>query len=134
MSTETIKSRLSRRRFLQQATLLAGATLALPLLQACAPTVAPAQSEGESSEPAAAEAVTPQPGGEIRFGQNNEPDSLDPGRTAQASAYTIMMAIYDTLTWFDPVSLTFMPGLAESWESSEDGLTHTFTLKQGVTF
>jgi peptide/nickel transport system substrate-binding protein len=133
MSIKFSKSRLSRRRFLQQAGMLSGATLALPLLQACAPTAAPAQP-AEGSEPAAAEATAPQSGGEIRFGQNNEPDTLDPARTAQASAFTVMMAIYDTLTWFDPVSLTFMPGLAESWESSEDGLVHTFALRQGVTF
>jgi peptide/nickel transport system substrate-binding protein len=134
MTTKPFRSPLSRRRFLQQAGILGGATLAIPLLQACAPAVAPAGTEEGKSAPDAAEASTPQSGGEIRFGQNNEPDSLDPARTAQSSAYTVMMAVYDTLAWFDPVSLTFMPGLAESWESSEDGLTHTFTLKQGVTF
>src|SRR3712207_8864220 len=62
-----------------------------------------------------------QAGGELRFGQNNEPDTLDPARTAQASAFTIMMALYDTLTWLDPTDLKFKPGLAESWESSPDG-------------
>ena len=131
MTTKMMKSRFSRRTFLQQVGVLGGASLTLSLLQACAPTVAPAQT---ASEAAIEEATTPQSGGEIRFGQNNEPDTLDPARTAQASAFTIMMAIYDTLTWFDPVSLTFMPGLAESWESSEDGLVHTFTLRQDVTF
>ena len=131
MSVEFVKARVSRRRFLQQLGGVSGAALALPLLQACAPTAAPA---GDASAPAEEGATTPQAGGEIRFGQNNEPDTLDPGGTAQSSAYTIMMALYDTLTWFDPVSLAFMPGLAESWESSEDGLSHTFTLRQGVTF
>ena len=134
MSAGFLKSRLSRRRFLQQAGVLGSASLTLSLLQACAPTALPAQPTAEGSEPAAEQASAPQSGGELRFGQNNEPDSLDPARTAQASAFTIMMALYDTLIWFDPVTLTFMPGLAESWESSEDGLVHTFTLRQGVTF
>ncbi len=134
MSAGFLKSRLSRRRFLQQAGVLGSASLTLSLLQACAPTALPAQPTAEGSEPAAEQASAPQSGGELRFGQNNEPDSLDPARTAQASAFTIMMALYDTLIWFDPVTLTFMPGLAESWESSEDGLVHTFTLRQEVTF
>lgn len=129
---ESMKHRLSRRRFLVQVGGVSAAAMALPLLQACVAT--PAQPASEASEPAAAEATTPQSGGVVRFGQNNEPDTLDPARTAQASSYLIMMAIYDTLTWFDPVSLTFAPGLAESWESSEDGLTHTFNLRQDVTF
>lgn len=132
MSSKIVNGRVSRRRFLQQLGGIGTAAMALPLIQACAPTAAPA--EQATSEEAPATDTSPQPGGVIRFGQNNEPDSLDPGRTAQASAYTIMMALYDTLTWFDPVSLAFMPGLAESWESSEDGLTHTFTLRQDVTF
>ena len=130
MSDLQFKPRLTRRTFLQQVGILGGATLALPLLQACSPAVAPTT---ESTAPAG-EPGTPQAGGEIRFGQNNEPDLLDPARTAQASAFTVMISLYDTLVWFDPVGLAFTPGLAEAWASSEDGLTHTFTLRQGVTF
>jgi peptide/nickel transport system substrate-binding protein len=65
---------------------------------------------------------------------NNEPDSLDPAMTAQASAFNVMLNLYDTLIWQDPADLKYKPGLADSWESSADGLTHTFKLKKGVKF
>ncbi|HEX7070172.1 MAG TPA: ABC transporter substrate-binding protein, partial [Rhodothermales bacterium] len=45
-----------------------------------------------------------------------------------------MLKIYDTLVTVQPDLSTIDPGLAESWEVSEDGLTYTFTLKQGVEF
>ena len=73
-------------------------------------------------------------GGELRYGMNNEPDSLDPAKTAQASAFNVMLNLYDTLIWQDPADLKYKPGLAESWESSPDGLTHTFKLRKGVKF
>jgi peptide/nickel transport system substrate-binding protein len=42
--------------------------------------------------------------------------------------------IYETLTRYNDVTQEVEPLLAESWESSEDGLTWTFTLRDGVTF
>ncbi|HHV94129.1 MAG TPA: hypothetical protein GXX47_06310, partial [Firmicutes bacterium] len=40
--------------------------------------------------------------------------------------------LYDTLVKYDPVDLSMVPGLAESWEVSDDGLTWTFHLRDGV--
>ena len=42
--------------------------------------------------------------------------------------------IYETLTRYNYQTQEVEPLLAESWESSEDGLTWTFTLRDGVTF
>jgi peptide/nickel transport system substrate-binding protein len=42
--------------------------------------------------------------------------------------------IYETLTRYNAETQEVEPLLAESWESSEDGLTWTFTLRDGVTF
>ncbi|HYG70800.1 MAG TPA: ABC transporter substrate-binding protein, partial [Actinomycetota bacterium] len=45
-----------------------------------------------------------------------------------------MHNIYETLTRYDAATQEVEPLLAESWEASEDGLTWTFTLREGVTF
>jgi peptide/nickel transport system substrate-binding protein len=42
--------------------------------------------------------------------------------------------IYETLTRYDAATQEVEPLLAESWDASEDGLTWTFTLREGVTF
>jgi peptide/nickel transport system substrate-binding protein len=42
--------------------------------------------------------------------------------------------IYETLTRYNAQTQEVEPLLAESWESSDDGLTWTFTLRDGVTF
>src|SRR5262245_1726451 len=101
---------LSRREFLRSLALLGGAAVTVQVLSACggtapattAPTTAapagaaPTAASAEAAPTAAPAQSEPAAGGELRFGQNNEPDTLDPARTAQASAFTIMMNIYDT--------------------------------------
>ena len=63
------------------------------------------------------------------------PEGFDPalytaGTTFDASSHPI----YDHLTEFKVGTTEILPGLAESWEVSEDGMTVTFTLRQGVKF
>ena len=84
--------------------------------------------------PVAAQDASPADGGSLRVGLSVEPDTLDPAASAQASAHQVFMQIYDTLVWLDPETGEYAPGLAESWELADDGLSATFHLRDGVTF
>ncbi|KLT72676.1 peptide ABC transporter substrate-binding protein [Neisseria arctica] len=63
------------------------------------------------------------------------PSGFDPGQytdgaTFDASAHTL----YNGLVQFKIGTTDIEPGLAESWEVSEDGKQYTFKLRQGVKF
>lgn len=61
--------------------------------------------------------------------------TLDPGRAYEVTNLTVFHAVYETLVNVPADDLTALePGLAESWEISDDGLTYTFHLRDGVTF
>ena len=63
-----------------------------------------------------------------------EPPNLDPtGGAAQAIDSVLYSNVFEGLTRF-MADGSVVPGLAESWEISEDGLTYTFSLHDGVTF
>ncbi len=63
-----------------------------------------------------------------------EPPNLDPtGGAAQAIDSVLYSNVFEGLTRF-MADGSVVPGLAESWEISDDGLTYTFTLRDGVTF
>jgi len=59
---------------------------------------------------------------------------LDPHVSNSVEAGVIFRQLYDTLVYRDPVTGDFLPGLAQSWEKSDDGLVYTFHLRQDVTF
>ena len=81
----------------------------------------------------AAFALAQTPGGVLRVGMQTDPVGLDPHITNATSTRNMLENVYDTLVMFDS-SLQIVPGLAESWTASDDGLTWTFTLREGVTF
>lgn len=65
---------------------------------------------------------------------DSSPAGLDPHLiTAFNSVVIVQSNIYEGLTAIDK-DLAVVPGLAESWEISEDGLTYTFKLRSGVKF
>jgi peptide/nickel transport system substrate-binding protein len=66
-------------------------------------------------------------------GATSDPDTLFPWKATQFQAVNVLEQLYGTLTELD-ADLEVVPGLAESWEVSEDGTTVTFTLREGVTF
>ena len=65
---------------------------------------------------------------------DSSPAGLDPHLvTAFSSVVVIGDTIYEGLTAIAE-DLSVQPGLAKSWEISDDGLTYTFSLHQNVTF
>jgi peptide/nickel transport system substrate-binding protein len=62
-----------------------------------------------------------------------EPDQLDPQKTTAYASFQVLENVYDTLVQPDE-NLEMQPALAESWTTSDDQLTWTFTLRSGVTF
>ncbi|HZW28634.1 MAG TPA: ABC transporter substrate-binding protein, partial [Trueperaceae bacterium] len=75
----------------------------------------------------------PKYGGTLVAGMQTDPVGLDPHITNATSTRNMLENVYDTLVMFDS-SLQIVPALAESWEVSDDGLTWTFHLREGVTF
>lgn len=73
------------------------------------------------------------PGGTLRVGLSADPAELDPHKTNLTSAWHVIEHVYNGLVTTNP-ALEPVPALAESWEISEDGLTYTFNLRQGVMF
>jgi len=67
------------------------------------------------------------------LGSEDDIDSFNPF-VAVASGYTIFAMTYDYLLTYDAATLERAPGLAESWETSDDGLTWTFHIREGVVW
>jgi peptide/nickel transport system substrate-binding protein len=74
------------------------------------------------------------PGGTLRFGRATDSDNLDPVTNDGNVNIWYFMSIYDQLVRVAPDGISLVPGLAESWEMSEDGLTYTFHLRPNVVF
>lgn len=88
---------------------------------------------GCSSPATPAPAESAKAGGSLVVGVTSDPDTLFPWKATQFQAVNVLQNVYGTLTEFD-ADLNVVPGLAESWEASEDGLTVTLKLREGVTF
>lgn len=58
---------------------------------------------------------------------------LDPHQASISQDGTTLFPAYDRLVHLTPEG-ELIPGLAESWEFSEDGLTLTLSIREGVTF
>ncbi|HEX7124864.1 MAG TPA: ABC transporter substrate-binding protein [Thermodesulfobacteriota bacterium] len=75
----------------------------------------------------------PRPGGAVTVAALANPDGLDPHRSPADSTFIITMNIFDSLVATNARG-ELLPGLAERWDISRDGLTYTFELRRGVTF
>ncbi|MEP1961612.1 ABC transporter substrate-binding protein [Tateyamaria sp.] len=71
---------------------------------------------------------------DITVAMQLEPPHLDPTSAAAGAIDSVLYSnVFEGLTRFMGDG-SVVPGLAKSWEISDDGLTYTFSLRDGVTF
>lgn len=68
----------------------------------------------------------------LHFGLGSEPQYLDPHLASSVSAHNVIIALIEGLVSEDPKTLKPLPGVAESWDISEDGLLYTFNLRKNA--
>ena len=73
-------------------------------------------------------------GGTLVFGTASDPVVLDGALVSDGESLRVIDQIFETLVSLKPGTTELEPGLAKSWEISDDGLTYTFELQEGVTF
>jgi peptide/nickel transport system substrate-binding protein len=59
-------------------------------------------------------------------------DSLSPFLGVEANSYEMWALMYDFLVGYKMTDMSPQPALAESWDTSDDGLTWTFHMRDGV--
>ncbi|WAA66955.1 ABC transporter substrate-binding protein [Microbacterium oxydans] len=72
--------------------------------------------------------------GTFVFAASSDPASLDPAFAQDGESFRVSRQIFEGLVGTKPGTADPAPLLAESWEPSEDGMSYTFALKEGVTF
>src|SRR5439155_844930 len=61
-----------------------------------------------------------------------EPVNLDPAQVTDLNSNRVGRRLVETLVTFPDESTQIVPGLAESWTVSKDGLRYTFKLRKGI--
>jgi len=72
------------------------------------------------------------PPADFTFINGTEVKSVDPAIVNGSPEQRIVTAIFEGLTRWHPETLEPIPGLAESWEISEDQLTYTFHMREAA--
>lgn len=70
----------------------------------------------------------------LRYISGSEPESFDPAIPNGQPEARLFMALFDSLIEYDPITNESIPGLAESWEITENGTEYLFNLRKGAKF
>ena len=100
------------------------------------PAAEPAEEPAEepAAEPAEEPAEEPEEPTTLIVGTTFGWDSLDPADATDFGGYELLQNYNESLLTFVPGSTELQPGIAEMPEISDDGLTYTLRLRDGVTF
>ncbi|HHU37673.1 MAG TPA: ABC transporter substrate-binding protein [Propionibacterium sp.] len=95
---------------------------------------APAGTAGAGTSDSAAPTDGANPDATFIFGAAGAPKLFDPFYASDGETFRVTRQIYEQLLDFVPGEAKTTAGLAESYEGSEDGLTWTFKIREGVKF
>lgn len=70
----------------------------------------------------------------LRYVSGGEIESLDPPITNSQPDARILIALFDGLVEYHPVTMDPIPAIAESWETSPDGTQYLFHLRKNAKF
>ncbi len=148
---------LSRRGFIRQATALGiSAGAAGMLAGSVAAQDATPEAGAEAASPAAGEVVSIAPigrqefydllweefpleepqteGGQVIYAQTTDIDTMNLLISSDVYSGEVAGLVYEYLVATNPVDGSFVPGLADTWDIGEDGLTYTFKISPDATW
>lgn len=102
------------------------------LLAAGALAIAPLGVIGCGQGAPAGGASAPHPLMEIRVGNRSELEDLDPHLCTGVAEFRALGSLFEGLVSMDPKTMQPIPGVAEQWEVSPDGLSYTFHLRDNA--
>ena len=114
-------------------TLILCLAMVLTVFVGCSSTPATEEGASASGDAAQGEAADSEYKDTLVFAMNTDVQSLDPQIQNDTTSEQVVKMLYNTLLKFQDDG-TVVGDLAESWSVSEDKLTWTFNLKQGVKF
>ena len=108
---------------------------AAPTAVAAQPTTAAAAKTTDAAKPAAAGAPSGQRGGQVVYAVvGTDVRILNSILQSDTVSGAITERLFDPIVNTDPKTGAIIPQLATRWDSTPDGLTFTFHLRDGVTF
>ena len=114
-------------------TLILCLAMVLTVFVGCSSTPATEEGASVSGDAAQGEAADSEYKDTLVFAMNTDVQSMDPQIQNDTTSEQVVKMLYNTLLKFEDDG-TVVGDLAESWSVSEDKLTWTFNLKQGVKF
>ena len=118
--------RISRRNFLK----VAGVGAAALGLAACGGSKSGSTAtSGTASSAGSSTGSVSTAGFTVQYGSN--PETLDPALNSAVDGGNTIITVFETLLIINENNEA-VPGQAESWTTSEDGLTWTFTMRDGL--
>ncbi|HET8587315.1 MAG TPA: ABC transporter substrate-binding protein, partial [Candidatus Limnocylindria bacterium] len=111
------------------------------ILAACGNAGTSQSASSSASAPAGSTGASPSEAANIKEGGTfvvaipGEIDNLDPAMISDSNSSYVMNQVMQGLVGLEPGSISkIQPVLATKWDVSSDGLTYTFTIRQGVKF